>query len=129
MKNRRLVLLTMLLVCFLPGWGQQILTLEQTLDIAQKNSPTLQSSLFNLERTTESLNARRAALKSNFSLTLNPISYSNTRQFDNRTSTWYTNNRFSTGGTFTISQPILGKALLSDATAQASSLFPIVKGV
>ncbi len=107
MKNRKLLLLMMLLVCFQPGWGQQILTLEQAMDIAEKNSPTLQSTLFNLERATESLNAQRAALKSSFSLTLNPVTYSNSRQFDNRTSTWYTNNRFSTGGTFQVQQPIL----------------------
>jgi len=97
----------LLILWFIPGRAQTILTLEQSMAIAEKNSPTLQNSLFSLERTTQLLYAQRAALKSNFSMTVNPVIYSNSRQFDNRTSTWYTNNRFSTGGIFSVSQPIL----------------------
>lgn len=107
MKNQKFLLLMLLMLCFFPGNAQKILTLEQAMDIAEKNSPTLQSALLSLENTTELLVAQRAALKSNFTLQLNPVNWSNSVQFDNRTSTWYTNNKFSTGGTFTISQPIL----------------------
>jgi len=107
MKNQKFLFLFMLLLYFISGQGQTILTLEQAMSIAEKNSPAIQSSLFNLERTTQSLYAQRAALKSNFSLTVNPVIYSNSVQLDNRTSSWYTNNKFSTGGTFTVSQPVL----------------------
>jgi len=94
-------------MCFFQGKAQTIMTMEKAMSIAEKNSPSLQGALFNLERTRESLIAQRAALKSNFSFDLNPVTYSNTRQFDNLNSTWYTSNNFSTGGTFTINQPVL----------------------
>ena len=46
-------------------------------------------------------------MKSKFSLTLNPISYSRNRYFESRLSEWYTNESFASSGTFSISQPIL----------------------
>jgi len=87
--------------------AQSIITLEQALEMASKGSPSLQSSLFNLDRTTETLNAQRAALKSQFSLSVNPLEYSNSRRFDARTSQWYTNESFTSSGTFRVDQPIL----------------------
>ena len=87
--------------------AQSIITLEQALDMASKGSPSLQSSLFNLERTTETLNAQRAALKSQFSLNVNPMEYSNSRKFDTRLSQWFTNKSLTTSGTFRVDQPIL----------------------
>jgi len=87
--------------------AQSIITLEQALDMASKGSPSLQSSLYNLERTTESLNAQRAALKSQFSLNVNPMEYSNSRKFDARYSQWYTNESLTTSGTLRVDQPIL----------------------
>jgi outer membrane protein TolC len=87
--------------------GQTILTLEKAMEIAVVNSPSIQSSLFNLERTTESLNAQRAALKSKFSLNVAPIDYSNSRKFDSRTSQWFTNEVINSSGTFRVDQPFL----------------------
>ncbi len=107
MKKQKFFLVILLSVMMFQGRGQTILTLEQALEMASKQSPALQSSLYNLERTTETLNAQRAALKSQFSLGVNPVVYSNSRQFDTRLSQWFTNRSFSTSGTFTVAQPIL----------------------
>jgi len=87
--------------------AQETLTLDKALGIAELSSPDIQLSLLNLERYQKSLEAQRAALKSRFSLDVNPVNYSNSRRFDSRVSEWYTNESFTTGGTFTISQPIL----------------------
>lgn len=99
------------LLAFFAGTGllqaQQLLTLDQALEIARQNSPDILSSLYSLERSQESLNAQKAALKSQFVLGLNPLEYSKNRTFDDFSSTWYTNESFETSGTFTVSQPIL----------------------
>lgn len=87
--------------------GQQILTLESALDIARSNSPDIQRSLLNLERSEQTLKAQNAALKSNFSLNLTPISYDKTRAFDIYNSKWNTSETTRSAGTFTVAQPIL----------------------
>lgn len=107
MKKQKLFLLLMFSLLLIQVKGQSIITLEQALDMASKGSPSLQSSLFNLERTTESLNAQRAALKSQFSLNVNPMEYSNSRRFDARLSQWFTNESMTSSGTFRVDQPIL----------------------
>jgi len=100
----------LILLCLIPGGSllaQQLLTLEKSLDIAKQNSPDIQSSLFSLERSQESLNAQKAALKSQFALSLTPVDFSRSHTFDDFSSTWYTNESFGSSGTFTVSQPIL----------------------
>lgn len=87
--------------------AQQILTLERALEIARANSPDIQLALLNLERSEQTLLAQNAALKSNFSLNLNPISYDKTRAFDIYNSKWNTSETTRSSGTFTVSQPIL----------------------
>lgn len=87
--------------------AQEAITIEQALDIAEGNNPTLITSKLNLERYQQNLVAQRASLKSQFSLNLNPVSYNRSRSFDNRLSQWYTNEQFSTNGTFQVLQPIL----------------------
>ncbi len=104
---RRAGLLLMLWLPFLPLTAQQSLTLDRALEIAGTNSPSIQQSLLNLERYQNNLEAQRAALKSKFSLSLNPVDYTNTRRFDSRFSEWYTNETFSTNATFRVEQPIL----------------------
>jgi len=104
---RRAGLLLMLWLPFLPLTAQQSLTLDMALEIAGTNSPSIQQSLLNLERYQNNLEAQRAALKSKFSLSLNPVDYTNTRRFDSRFSEWYTNETFSTNATFRVEQPIL----------------------
>ncbi len=95
------------------------LTLEDALQYSIDHSPELQEALLNLERYQLSLEAQRASLKSKFALTLNPFTYSNTRSFDNRFSQWYTNESFSSNGTFSITQPILW----TDATVSLNNKF------
>lgn len=102
-----LFLMSLLLFFGYGSQGQTILTLEKAMEIAVANSPSIQSTLLNLERTTESLNAQRLGLKSKFALSLNPIDYSNSRKFDNRTSSWFTNELINSSGTFRVDQPIL----------------------
>jgi outer membrane protein TolC len=83
------------------------LTIEEALDIAEDNNPQLKEIKLNYESSQLLVEAQRAALKSNFSLNLNPVGYENTRRFDTRLSQWYTNETFSTSGTFQVQQPIL----------------------
>jgi len=89
------------------GNAQQSLTLENALKSAETQSPSIKLSLLNLERYQNNLEAQRAALKSKFSLDVNPIDYTNTRRFDTRYSQWYTNKSLSTNATFQVVQPIL----------------------
>lgn len=95
------------------------LTLEKALEYSIDHSPELQEALINLERYKLSLEAQRASLKSKFALTLNPFTYSNSRSFDNRFSQWYTNESFSSNGTFSITQPIIW----TDATVSLNNRF------
>lgn len=100
----------LLIFLLLPGGfvcAQQILTLDKAMEIAQQNSPAIRGSLLNLERSQQLLKAQKAALKSQFALSLTPIDYSKNRKFDDYASRWYTNENFQTYGTFTIEQPVL----------------------
>ncbi|MDP2336928.1 MAG: TolC family protein [Bacteroidota bacterium] len=109
MKNLFQKGLLLIIFCqfLLPANAQQILTLEKALDIASANSPSILTSLLNLERSKQSLAAQNAALKSNFSLGLTPLSYDQTRSFDAYTSNWFTSKSTQSFGTFTVSQPFL----------------------
>lgn len=89
-----------------PCQGQLVLSLEKALDFAMDNSPDIRRTRLDLERSTELLNAQRAALKSNFRLTLDPFSYSSDRTFNRFLSAWSSNETKESMGTFTISQPI-----------------------
>lgn len=122
MKSLLIKLKILMLFCFLPGsvlLAQELLTLDKAMEIAQKNSPDIRRSLLNLERSQESLNAQKAALKSQFSLSLSPVNYFKTRSFNDLYSTWYTNESFGSAGTFTVSQPIL----LTDGTISLENTF------
>jgi len=101
------------------SYSQNVLSLEQALDIANENSPAIKKVLLNLERSQLLLNAQKAALKSNFSLSLNPLLYNQTRSFNELISDWNTNNSLSTGGTFTVAQPIT----LTDGTISLNNSF------
>lgn len=101
------LMLVILCQLLLSANAQQILTLERALDIARSNSPDLRRSLLNLERSEQSLKAQNAALKSNFSLNVTPISYDKTRAFDTYNAKWNTSETTRSQGTFTISQPVL----------------------
>ncbi len=99
--------------------AQEALTLERALSIAETGSPDLKLSLLNLERYQKNLEAQRAALKSRFSLQVDPVNYSKQRRFDNRVSEWYTNENFETRTLFTVAQPIL----ITDGTVSLTNEF------
>jgi len=58
-------------------------------------------------RSQENLNAQNASLKSQFSLSVNPISYSQIRSFNDLISKWNSVKTTESYGLFTISQPIV----------------------
>jgi outer membrane protein TolC len=87
--------------------AQALLTIDRSMDIAVENSPDMQQTELALVRSQERLNAQRARLKSQFSITLDPFEYEKTNRFDQQTSEWYLNESASTGGTFAINQRIL----------------------
>nr|WP_321358742.1 TolC family protein [uncultured Draconibacterium sp.] len=99
--------------------AQEALTLDKALSIAEVGSPDLRLSLLNLERYQKNLEAQRAALKSRFSLQVDPVNYSKQRRFDNRVSEWYTNENFETSTLFTVAQPIL----ITDGTISLTNEF------
>ena len=99
--------------------AQRVVTLSDALEIAWGNSPDIQKSLLNLERSEQSLLAQNAALKSKFSLNVTPFSYEMNRSFNDFYSTWNTNENYQSFGTFTVSQPIL----LTDGTVSLINRF------
>ena len=107
LKNRWLWIVSLVCLLGIDANAQTSMTLDDALNYSIENSPELKRALMNLQRYKFSLNAQRASLKSRFSLTLNPISYNRNRYFENRLSEWYTNESFSSSGTFSISQPII----------------------
>jgi outer membrane protein len=107
LDNKSLIAFITFLTITISGFPQQGLTLEQALNIAESNSPDMKKTRLNLIRSQENLNAQNAALKSNFSLTLNPIAYSQNRAFNELISQWNSVQTTQSYGEFTISQPIV----------------------
>ncbi len=90
-----------------PLMAQALLTMDRSMEIAVENSPDMKQTELALIRSQERLNAQRARLKSQFSITLDPFEYEKTNRFDQQTSEWYLNESASSGGTFAINQRIL----------------------
>ena len=112
MIKRNLLMMAVLALVGAPAFesgarAQIVLTMEQALEYCAEHNPDLINSRMSMERYEQNLIAQRASLKSRFSLNLQPISYSQSRQFDSRFSDWYTNRSLSSSGTFSISQPII----------------------
>lgn len=112
MMKRKGKFRTTLFLCAAFGLGlslsaQELMTLEQAMQIAEQNSPDIQRARLNLVRSQENLNAQQAALKSNFSLSVNPFEYSNERTFNDLASKWNTFETKKSYGSLTVSQPIL----------------------
>jgi outer membrane protein len=117
--RNRLIMLIILISNVLISNSQQGLTLEQSLAIAESNSPTMKKTRLSLIRSQENLNAQNAALKSNFSLTLNPIGYNQSREFNDLISKWNSRTTTESFGNFTVSQPIV----LTDARISLTNRF------
>ena len=112
------------LVVFLAGislfsYAQITLTIEQALDIAEENNPQMIQAKLSLERTQFLLEASHAALKPQFSMTVNPFGYSQNRRFDSYNSAWYTSKELTSSGTFQAELPLL----LTDGTLRLSNTF------
>jgi outer membrane protein len=99
------VLVLMNLLTF-KGFSQTGLTLEQSLATAASNSPSIIKTKLNLVRNQENLNAQNAALKSNFSLSVNPLNYAQNRAYNSNTG-FNTTKQLQSSSSFTIKQPIL----------------------
>jgi len=113
------LILLVLLSCSLAGFSQQGLTLDQSLSIAESNSPTMKRTRLSLIRSQENLNAQNASLKSNFSLTLNPIGYTQSREFNDLISKWNSRTTTESYGLFIVSQPIV----MTDARISLTNRF------
>jgi outer membrane protein TolC len=108
-----------LLIFSATAFSQEGLTLGQSLSVAEMNSPSMQKTRLNLIRNEENLNAQNASLKSQFSLTLNPLEYTQTRDFNELISQWNSQKTTESYGNFTIMQPIV----LTDARISLSNRF------
>ena len=90
----------------LPPLRGQTLTLEKALEIAFRNSPSIQEARFSLTTSEENLKAQQAGLKSQFLLTLSPLTVSQTRSFNDLTSRYNTQDLTKSALRFSITQPI-----------------------
>ncbi len=116
----RIILMGLLLIFnILNAYSQKGLTLEEALKIAESNSPTMKKTRLNLVRSQENLNAQNASLKSQFSLSVNPVGYSQNREFNDLISEWNTTKTTESFGLFTVSQPIV----MTDARVSFNNRF------
>ncbi len=107
-RIRNLLAVAVIVIFNLPvSYSQGGLTLGQAMDIAESNSPSMKRTRLSLIRSQENLNAQNAALKSSFSLTLNPIGYNQNRAFNDLISKWNSTRTTESYGLFTVSQPIV----------------------
>jgi outer membrane protein TolC len=106
-KNAKQLIFLAFFILPVGAGAQRLLTLEQTVEQALKTSPTIEQSRLTLKKSEETLKAQRASLKSSFSLDVDPFSYSRQKKYYSYTSTWYTEETYSSSGDFSISQPIL----------------------
>jgi outer membrane protein len=115
----RIIAILLLIFNTIYTFSQQGLTLEQALNIAESNSPAMKITRLSLVRSQENLNAQNAALKSQFSLSVNPIAYSQLRSFNDLISKWNSVKTTESYGLFTVSQPII----LTDAVVSLVNRF------
>jgi outer membrane protein len=100
-------ILVLMLICTADsGLAQITITLDNAMTVAMSNSPDIRRTQLDLVRTSELLKARQAQLKSRFSLTVNPFSYTSDRTFNKDFSTWSSNESKESQGVFTVSQPV-----------------------
>ena len=120
-EKAKIILMILILLIFnlSVSYSQQGLTLEQALKVAELSSPSMKKTRLSLIISQENLNAQNASLKSKFSLTLNPIEYTQTREFNDLISQWNSRKTTESYGNFTISQPII----LTDARITLNDRF------
>lgn len=120
-KKVTISLMTLILLIFNASTllSQEGLTLEKSMNIAELNSPTMKKTRLNLIRNQENLNAQNASLKSQFSLSLTPLSYNQGKVFNELISSYNTQKNIQSFGTFAVRQPVI----LTDATVSLTNTF------
>jgi outer membrane protein TolC len=85
-------------------FGQHILALNQALEIATEKSPDMQTAGLSLERNQHLLQAEKAALKSQFALSLTPYNYSKDQRFNTLFNLWNTEEMRQSSGILAMTQ-------------------------
>jgi outer membrane protein len=108
MRTKNLLMLLALLsfVWAKPANAQQLLTLERTLQIAYESSPEMIGQEIAMENQRENVNATKAGLKSRFSLSVDPFTYSKSNSFAGYANDYVNNESLGSFGSFVVSQPI-----------------------
>ena len=96
-----------LLAGYAPKISAVELTLEKALEIAFKNSPSIQAAAYSLDISQHNLEAERAGHKSQFNLTLTPYQYSNVKVFNELASKYNVQELTRTEARLTVTQPIV----------------------
>ena len=86
--------------------GQKVLTMEDAMNIAIKNSPDIIKSELTMTISRENLNALEAATKSLIRFQFTPYNYIQDKAFDTQSSSWVTTESKSITSDLSISQPI-----------------------
>ncbi len=117
----RLAILHAVCICLLPfSVGRaEVLTIDGALSVAMENSPTIRQARNSLESAEQSLKAENASLKSQFSLSLTPITMRTQRQKDEATQVWYTYESKGSSASFSVNQ----RLKLTDAQLWLSNDF------
>ncbi len=95
-----------LIAQYTTGGDTLLLTLDNAMTIAGKNSPSIQKSRLNMEKNKELLNAQLSSLKSQFYLDVTPVYFEREQSYDERFSQWYTNENKGGNASFAITQPV-----------------------
>jgi outer membrane protein len=106
MEKYKLILAVFIAFLAVNATAQDLMTLEKTLEVAYQNSPDIRIQQLSLEQSRERLNAQKASLKSRFSLSVDPFSYSKQRSYNQDFQEWRNYETFESSGTLKISQPI-----------------------
>jgi outer membrane protein len=78
-KRKVILILLLMIPTAITSIGQKGITLDEAMTVAENNSPGMKRTKLSLIRSEENLNAQNAALKSNFSLSVSPIGYNQSR--------------------------------------------------
>lgn len=95
-----------LVLCLQAVLSAKELTLDEALNIAFSNSPTMKRVGYALDMSRHNLEAQNASLKSQFSLTLDPYRYSKSQQYADYADSYVTAESKSSDFVFSIAQPI-----------------------
>jgi outer membrane protein TolC len=110
-NNMRLLKLSIVIICLglfsSPSQAQKkVLSLNDAINIAAKNSPDIQVSRLGMVRNQELLNAQIYGLKTRFNLEVSPFAYSRESKFVEVLTQWNTTQLMRSSGTFSVVQPI-----------------------